>query len=81
MFYGKSGKRFKVRSAVLAKRADKIFGQGVTLVDIATDLADKALFLLSLGLGLGLDVLEVVAVGDGRLRASVTSATKRVCGP
>src|SRR5699024_11524663 len=52
----------KVRSAVLAQRTDKVLGEGVALVDIAADLAHKALLL---GLGLGLYVLLVVGVGHG----------------
>jgi len=46
---------------MLTERADEILGQDITLVNVAADLADVALF--ALGLGLGLDVFVVVAVG------------------
>ena len=48
---------------MLAQGADNVVGQGVTLVDPAADLADKA--LLTLGLGLGFDVVLVIGVGHG----------------
>ena len=53
----------KIRSAVLAERANEVLGKGVPLIDIAADLADIALF--ALGLGLRLDVLVIIGVGHG----------------
>ena len=50
---------------MLAKRADKVGGQLLTLIDVAADLADPALLLGERG-RLRLDVFKVVAVGHGR---------------
>ena len=56
---------------MLAQRTDEILGQLVALIDIAADLADKA--LLALGLGLGLDVVLVIGIGHGILVADDAS--------
>ena len=54
--------RFKVCGAMLAQRADIIFGKLFAFVDIAADLADIA-FLF--GFGLGFHIFLVVGVGHG----------------
>ena len=58
----------KVGGTVLAQGADNVFGQLFTFVDPAADPADITLLV---GLGLGLDVLEVVSVGHGIQTAQI----------
>ena len=47
---------------MLAEGADKVLRQGVALVNIAANLADKA--FLALGLGLRLYIFLIIGVGD-----------------
>ena len=60
-----TGDFLKVLCAVFAKGTNKIFRKLVALIDIAADLADKA--LLALRLGLGLHMILIIGVGHGVL--------------
>ena len=46
---------------MLAKRTDKIIGEGLTLINITAYLADITLF--TFGLRLGFDIILIVVVG------------------
>ena len=46
---------------MFAKRADKVLGQFIALIDIAADFADIALF--PFGLGFGFDIVLIVGLG------------------
>lgn len=56
LFYG-----LKISCGVLAKRTDKVLGEGIALINITADFAYKA--LLALSLRLGLNIILIVGVG------------------
>ena len=63
----RSGNGLKVIRTVLAQGADEIRRKGIALVNIAADLADKALLFLLRDSGLRLDMGKVVVIGHGAL--------------